>query len=73
MRVAMVNIGIVRMAVRQLLMPMDVRMWFARRILRSMAVLMMFVVPMKMLMCHRLMMMQMGMLLCKMKPDPCNH
>jgi len=69
----MVNIGIVRMAVRQLLMPMDVRMRLARWILRSMAVSMMFVVPMKMLMCHRLMMMQMGMLLCKMKPDPCHH
>ena len=54
-------------------MPMDVRMRFAWRVLRSMAVLMMFVVPMDMLMCHWLMMMRMGMLLCKMKPDPCNH
>jgi len=50
--VTMMDVGIVGVIVGLFSMVMDVRMWFAGRIGRLVRVLVMFVVPVNMLMCH---------------------
>jgi hypothetical protein len=67
--VAVVEIGIVRMGMRQGQMRMDVGMGLTFRIVRSMGMLVMRVVAMPMLVGKQFMGMQMCMALCEMQPD----
>ena len=73
MLVAMMKIRVVRMCVGQLIMAMGVSMRFPGRIIRGVGMLMMFIVPVRMLMSHRLVMMLVRMAFGQMQPNPYHH
>ena len=73
MRVPMMDVRKVRMDVGQLAVLMDVRVRLTCWIAWLMQMPMVFVVPMKMLVSHGFMMVDMGVTLCEMEPDADSH
>ena len=67
--VTVVHVRVVRMTVRQRLVPVPMAVRFAARIVRAMGVLMVHVVMMQMLMLHRLVCVLVLVPLVEMKPD----
>lgn len=73
MPVAMMDVGIVRMSVGQLIVAMDMGMWFAGRVSRLVEMLMVPVVRVKMLMRHRLVAVKVSVVLGEMEPYASGH
>ncbi len=73
MTVTMVNVWVVWMAVCHFHVTVQVRMWFTRRITRTMRVLMMLVVSMQVFMLHLFVPMLMLVTLCQMQPNSRTH
>ena len=73
MLVPVVQVRVVRMIVRQRPMPVPMIVRFTRRIVRTVCVLVMRVVVMKMLVLHRIVGVQVLMPLCEMKPHARSH
>jgi bacteriorhodopsin len=73
MSVAMMDVGIVRMAVSQFRVMMDVGMRFARRIGWFVTMLVVLVVGVQMLVRHRLMAVRVSVALGEMKPYANSH
>ncbi len=73
MAVMVVDVRIMRMRVDQLLVTMPVRMGFARRIVRTVSVLVMDIVVVKMFVFHWFVSVQVFVALGQMQPDPNNH
>jgi hypothetical protein len=69
MRVPMMDIGEVRMEVRQFSVMMNMRVRFTRWIARLVVMLMMLVMPMKMFVRHCFMTMHVSVTFGKMQPD----
>jgi len=69
----MMDVRIVRVSVDKFLVPVPVRVWFAGRVVRSMSVLMMFIVSVRVLVFHRLVPVFMLVTFSEMKPDTQRH
>ena len=70
---AMVKVRVMRMRMNKLLMPMDVRMRFTRRIGGCMSMLMVLVMPVQMFVDEWFVLVQMGVVFGKMQPDAEDH
>ena len=67
------KIRIMRMRMNNFLMPMEVRVRFARRVGRIMRVLMMFIMPVQMFVDQRFVLVQMSVAFSEMQPDAKHH
>ena len=73
MLVRMMHIGCVRMGVFERAMPMKVGVRFANRVIRSVLMLVMFIMYMRMCVCHRLVEMFMFVPLREVQPNTDSH
>jgi len=73
MGVPVVDVRIMRMGVDQFLVAMPVGMWFARWVVRTVGVLVILIVVVKMFVFHWFVPVQVFVALGQMRPDPNNH